>query len=463
MHRYIQNNWDKLLLFIFIPVYILIFSIYSILRHNAFASGLDLGNMDQTIWNTIHGDFFTLTNNGQNTSRLAVHSDFLLIFFAPVYAVWSDPRSLLITQSLYLGIGAVPLYLVAKTILKNRILAFGFALIYLFNPLIQWVNIFDYHSISFMVPAFLSLFYSALTKRWKWYWFWFAIILLIKEETALQVFMFGLTLWIIFKNKKVGITTSLISGVWFYFLFFILMPSHSASGEHWAFAWYQNNNLNILFQKLLFLPEIQNYYHLLLKSFGYLPLLGLPWVLLAAPELAINVLSTHSEMYSIKYHYTSGLIPVLLIASIYGVKYFSSLFNSRSTQVSTVIVGVALMVVLRTNYHHGPLPTTESCWCRIYQVSDDDRLFEKILSSIPSGASVTSSTEIHAHVSQRRESYILPYATSSAQYIALIDQNRVIDNYGQKPAEKELIRKLNKGKEYELVNHIGHFYLYKRN
>ena len=329
----IQKNWDKLLLAILIGVYIITFSTLSILRHNAFSSALDLGNMDQTVWNTLNGNFFSLTNNGQNVSRLAVHGDFLLVLFAPLYALWSNPRILLIAQSIYLGLGAVPLFLIAKSVLRNRAVALGFVLIYLLNPLIQWVNIFDFHTVSFMVPAFLSLFYCALNKRWKWYWLWFVLILLTKEETALQVFLFGISLWVVFKNRKIGVLTSLISGLWFCFLFFILMPKFSQSGEHWALAWYQNDGVGSLMNRVLFLPEIQNYYNLLLRSFGFLPLFGFPWLLLAGPEIAINVLSSHSEMHSIQYHYTSGIIPILLIASIYGVRYFSSLIRSKAAVV----------------------------------------------------------------------------------------------------------------------------------
>lgn len=459
----IQKNWDKLLLAILIGVYIITFSTLSILRHNAFSSALDLGNMDQTVWNTLNGNFFSLTNNGQNVSRLAVHGDFLLVLFAPLYALWSNPRILLIAQSIYLGLGAVPLFLIAKSVLRNRAVALGFVLIYLLNPLIQWVNIFDFHTVSFMVPAFLSLFYCALNKRWKWYWLWFVLILLTKEETALQVFLFGISLWVVFKNRKIGVLTSLISGLWFCFLFFILMPKFSQSGEHWALAWYQNDGVGSLMNRVLFLPEIQNYYNLLLRSFGFLPLFGFPWLLLAGPEIVINVLSSHSEMHSIQYHYTSGIIPILLIAAIYGVRYFSSLIRSKAAVVSGIVVGGALLIVLRTNYHYSPLPTTESCWCIVYRVTQEDIEFEKILQSIPQSASVTSSTEIHGHVSQRKEAYMLPYATESAQFIALIDQNRVIDNYGPKQEERGLIRRLNKEKKYLLITKIGHFYLYKKN
>jgi uncharacterized membrane protein len=47
----------------------------NILRHDAFASGLDLGNMDQTVWNTLHGRWFSLTTEGGTVSRFFHHAE----------------------------------------------------------------------------------------------------------------------------------------------------------------------------------------------------------------------------------------------------------------------------------------------------------------------------------------------------------------------------------------------------
>jgi uncharacterized protein with PQ loop repeat len=103
--------------------YFLFFSTYTTVRHDMYISGrFDLGNMTQTVWNTSQGKFFTLTNPDgvEQISRLADHSDILLVLFAPLYLIWSDPKVLLIVQTFTLAIGGIFVYLLAKQILKKE-------------------------------------------------------------------------------------------------------------------------------------------------------------------------------------------------------------------------------------------------------------------------------------------------------------------------------------------------------
>lgn len=56
---------DKLLiiLLICIGIYIYYFSSFTFAKQDMFLTGrYDLGNMDQTVWNTLHGRIFTFTN-----------------------------------------------------------------------------------------------------------------------------------------------------------------------------------------------------------------------------------------------------------------------------------------------------------------------------------------------------------------------------------------------------------------
>jgi uncharacterized membrane protein len=54
--------------------------------------------MDQTVWNTIHGRIFQLTdpNGTTNISRLAFHADLILVLISPLYLIWSSPEMLLL-------------------------------------------------------------------------------------------------------------------------------------------------------------------------------------------------------------------------------------------------------------------------------------------------------------------------------------------------------------------------------
>lgn len=453
--NYLIRHWYRIVLGLGVILYAGIFSYFSLLRYDSFWTGMDLGNMDQTVWNTVHGAFFSLSNNGMLTTRLAVHADFLLILIAPFYAVWANPKLLLILQSIYLGLGMIPAFLVARHVLKRTELAIGIALLYSLNTLIQWVNLFDFHMVSLVVPLFLLVWYLWLKKRWTWYWVCIVVLLLTKEEIGLLMVMFGLLQLVTSKERVIGLITAIIGLSYSFIMIFVLMPLVSIQDSHWFWSWYEIRNWSSD-------PAIRDYIFLLCRSFGFLPLLGAPWLVLAVPELFINLSSRHVEMQSIHFHYTTVFIPVFTIASIYGLAYLRRISQRFGKVLQSVALVVALMITIRVTYHYGPLPITESCWCYPYRVSDIDRQFEQVLRSIPETASVTSSPELHAHLTQRRDAYVLPYATDSADFIALIDQVRSVDVLGPKPEELALIQRLEQEKNYIRVWHAGNYYLYRK-
>ncbi len=111
---FLRNHWEKIILAILISLYVLILGTFSVLRHNAFASNFDLSNMDHTMWNTLHGEFFSLRFHDNYVSRLAVHADFILILLSPLYLIWDNVRILLWSQAFFLGIAGIPVYLISQ-------------------------------------------------------------------------------------------------------------------------------------------------------------------------------------------------------------------------------------------------------------------------------------------------------------------------------------------------------------
>jgi hypothetical protein len=127
-----------------------------------------------------------------------------------------------------------------------------------------------------------------------------------------------------------------------------------------------------------------------------------------------------------------------------------------------VVCLMTIAFALRFNYHYSPLPTTPSCWCFIYNVTDEDKAFEKALQSLPPDASITASLEVRPHVNHRKEAYFVPSATNSAQFIALITQNRIIGNYESKNYENKLIPILLSDKNHLVRFRSEHFYLFEK-
>src|SRR5438309_9357446 len=107
------------LLFIAILIYAIVMSVESMLRYDTFkATAFDLGNMDQVLWNTIHGRFFQFTNQAIDwygpPTRLAIHFEPIILPLSLLYVFHADPRILLVFQTLALGLGALPVFLLTR-------------------------------------------------------------------------------------------------------------------------------------------------------------------------------------------------------------------------------------------------------------------------------------------------------------------------------------------------------------
>lgn len=242
-------------------------------------------------------------------------------------------------------------------------------------------------------------------------------------DLKLFLSMMGLCLFFIFKEKKLGAATFLIGVSWFFVMTFIVIPYFATTEQHWAWGRYfaylaeVNQGTTESIKKMIFEdPKTGEYILLIFKFFGFLPLLGLPWLILSLPELLINLLSQNPAMKTIYFHYDSGVLPGLLIATIFGLRYlhfFASKIEITKKYAKYILYIAAvwlLIVVLRVNYHYSPLPTTPSCWCIAYQVSEEDKQFDRILKALPKEATITSSTEVRAHLTLRENSFNLPYA-----------------------------------------------------
>jgi uncharacterized membrane protein len=461
-----------------VSAYIILLSTLSILRHNAFASNFDLANMDQTVWNTLYGNFFSLTAGEQTVSRLSIHADFILILLSPLYLIWNDVRVLLISESVALALGALPVFFLSWKVLKSRIIALCMSLIYLLNPSMQWTDIYDFHGVAFAIPTLLAAFYFSYTKRWKLFLLFAFLAILTKEQISLFIAMLSLVIFFYYKKRLLGTLTFTFSVLWFFIMVFVVIPYFSPGGKHWALGWYsfsQIQDLNALIyvfreyiSRLFFTPEIWNYYSLLLKPFGFLPILGFPWLLLSLPELSINILSSQAQMKSIYFHYDSGITPALLIGTIFGLSYLHFILKKLKLH-GKIIKGILYLVVIyllvvsiRVNYNYSPLPSSPSCWCLTYQVSQDDIEFEKVLRQIPENASVAASGNVRSHITHRNKAHALPGGVDSADYIAILTQERIIGGYNQIEYETNLVKRLQSSNTHQLIRNIGDFYLFRK-
>jgi uncharacterized membrane protein len=327
------------LLLLVTVTYILEMSYQAVLRYDTFkATAFDLGNMDQVLWNTIHGRWFQFTNQAVDwygpPTRLALHFEPILLPLSLLYAFGADPRILLIFQTLALASGTLPVFLLTRKYIPEwPLLAPVMAVAYLLSPALLGLNLFDFHPISLATPLLLYAILALTYKRYGWFILACILAASCKEDIPFSLAILGLFLIWKYKLPRLGIALTLGSLLWSFIAFGIIIPHFYPGAQHNNF-WYRYEALGsspsdavgnlILHPWLLFTTFISfdRFYYLagLFRSTGFLCLLAPEWLLMALPGLAENLLSTDPLLYSGVYQYNAAIIPFVMLAAIHGTR-----------------------------------------------------------------------------------------------------------------------------------------------
>jgi uncharacterized membrane protein len=386
------------LLILIMIIYMVDMSYQAILRYETFkASAFDLGNMDQVLWNTLHGRFFQFTNQAIDwygpPTRLAIHFEPIILPLSLLYAFHADPRILLVFQTLALGSGALPVFLLTRRYIPEwPIFAPLMATAYLLSPALLGLNIFDFHPVSLANPLLL---YAILALTYKHYlWFLIACILacMCKEDIPLSVALLGILLIWKYKLPRLG-TALFIGGLLWSFLAFKVIIPHFYPGVQANNYWYRYEALGsspgaavanlIIHPWLLFTTffTLDRFYYLvgLVRSVGFLPLLAPAWLLPTLPSLAVNLLSTDPLLYSGVYQYNATIIPFVMLSAIHGARHLILIWKGwrqeyptplQQPETEPTLVGPGLAptsgtltpaletIVLESSAHSNPTLTT---------------------------------------------------------------------------------------------------------
>lgn len=382
----IKNRQYEILLWLVILVYIILFSYLSIHRLYAFNSHyFDLGIMDQVVYNTSQGRFLEMTNQdfGKNISRLAIHFDPILALLSPFYKIYNGPETLLVLQSICLGLGAWAVFLMGRGVLKNKKASLILAISYLFYFPVERANLFDFHPVVLATPLLLFMIYFSLKRKFILMYLMILLSLLTKEHTGLVVLFFGLyLLWKKSsfakashfaeaprdesedKEKKHGLVLIIIGAVFFITTVSLIIP-YFRQESHFALKYFSNfgdSPKSILiglvknpWSVLLTLLKVDrlNYIRKLLLQHGIFVIFSPIQLLVALPEIMINALSSTKNMRNIYFHYNSLTVPFVLFSAVYGLKIMTEKISKKYQIVFWIIFWCSALLSI---YFYNPLP-----------------------------------------------------------------------------------------------------------
>ncbi len=420
----------SLLLWSAIAAYAAAFSALSVLRHRAFQTGrFDLGNMVQAVWSTAHGHPLQVTGlRGDEISRLAAHFDPILAAFAPLWLAWPSPDMLLTAQAVAVAIGALPVYRLARKHLGTERAGLAFALAYLLYPPTQWLTLNEFHPVALACPLLLFAIWFLDEGRLIPFALCGLVAATTKEEIGFVVAGLGLW-WALARGRRLEGLAILAAGAAVALIAIeVVVPHFNRAGSSSFFARYSEvgGSPGGIVHTAVTKPWKLVTTAVTGRGLGYLARLFLPLGLLALlapllllaaiPELAINLLSAATTQTSIHFHYTAGLIPVLIAATIFGA---ARLARSRPHRAAPLATG-ALVLALVSNYALGAiplwryLPGGQQAEAHAADVTRHDRIAARALLLIPKSAVVSATNTLGAHLSARRRVLSFPIIQDAA-------------------------------------------------
>jgi len=300
------------------------------------AYAFDLGNMNQAVWNTLHGDPFRFTNRGLDwngpPTRLALHVEPILVLLAPFYLIHDGPETLIVIQVVAMALGAIPLLMLGlRHLPRVPLLAAALAVAYLLTPEYLGAVLWDFHSVALATPLLLLALWALDAGHVRWFAVAAVLAALTKEDVALSLVLLG-GLIALGGRPRFGLIVAALSAAYVALCFGVILPHFGGSATGGNNFWYRYSWLggsadaairNIARNPLLPLSILDGprlgYLASLLRTAGGLGFLAPALLICALPELAVNILSVHEEQYSGFFHYNAVILAYVMAAAVYGV------------------------------------------------------------------------------------------------------------------------------------------------
>jgi uncharacterized membrane protein len=312
---------------------------------------------------------------------LGDHFSPIVALAAPLYWVWADPRALLVLQALLLGASSVPLFVYAR-----RRLPLGSALLiqaaYLGFVGIWSAALFDFHEVAFAAPLVALALWALADGRTRVFVACCLLGTIVKEDVVLLFAALALygAVTASHRSRAIHLGIAALLGAWFLALTLALMPAlsghaygYSAVGKIFTSDGTKLVTLLALFGSWCFLP---------LRS---------PLALPAVVPLAERMLSTNANYWTLHFHYSLTVAPILAFAAVDGI----ARLRLRSPALPAIVLATSLAVSAASLAPSTRLPLSSAAAAAT----------ERCLDTIPADASVIATSGLVPHLSRRRTIY----------------------------------------------------------
>jgi uncharacterized membrane protein len=398
-----------------IALYIVVFGTLTWMQQTNFGTfGFDMGIYDQGIW--LLSRFKAPFDTVRGLNYFAHHVNVITLAFVPFYWLGAGPHFLYLIETIWMALGALPVWLLARDRLGGRWLPVGLAVSFLLYPSLEWINWWHFHPDALIITPLLFAWWLATRARWGWFSVAVAIALLCKEDAALAVAALGLAL-MIRGRRRAGVLTCVVGVGWFLLATKVIIPiANGGSSPFYVRELFPGfgDSLSAIFVNLLThpgkffslvtQPDRLTYYRQLLVPVAFMPLAALEVLLIGIPQAAVNSISGHELTHDIHYHYSSIVIAAVFLATVESCARLGG-----RVAVRRVLVGLVLAASVATNVVWSPSPIGTHYRSGIWAVAQPrHQVVRDALEVVPAGAGVSATYNLVPHLTHRVHIYEFP-------------------------------------------------------
>jgi uncharacterized membrane protein len=316
-----------------VALYVWVFGRLTWRQHGRWRSlGFDTGIYDQGMWLLAHGRDPFLTMRGMD--YWGHHVAPIGYLFAPIYWLGGGVQAVSLVHTAWVAVGAVPLWLLARDRWGRRWEALAVPVAYLVHPAVQWVTWWLFHPDSLAITPLLFAWWLARAGRWRWFAVAIAVAMACKEDVALAVVVLGVVIAVRSPpgKRRAGGITALAGAAWFLLCSKVVIPLRNDHAPPFYESYFPSLGAslgeilrNVVLHptrpaRLLARPRNPDYALKMLGPLGFvLPLLGPAALLVAGPQLGVNLLVEVQDGATIKSQYASLPLVGLFLGLVEGL------------------------------------------------------------------------------------------------------------------------------------------------
>ena len=442
---------------------------------------LRTGNYDLSINNNLmygglHGHFLEspVVFPKDPPRYLANHAKFGAYLFLPIYALVPRPETLLVIQSLFIGLGAVPLFLFARRHVSEWMAAIV-CLAYLCYYPMHGASFSEFQAVPLTAFFVFLAAWAADAKRHRTLAFAVVAALLMREDVAVGIAVFGTFLLLSGYRPLPGLVIASSAVAYFLVLRFYVMEE---AGSWWFPNMYRDlwadeekgfrsvirtavTNPTFTLTKIIVEKKVVYLLHLLVPI-AFLP--ARRWYLWAAfaPGAMLTLLVTNYDPpITFSFHYVMHWAPYLFLAV---VVYLAVVRREKSPARSYAAVAALVASTLVLTYNYGAFPRREGSFKGGFnkiefsyteaEAARYGRLME-LVKDLPRDAKIAATEKVGPHISSRLTLYAMRNGPQDALFI--VASSRELKLSKTRPHLKEALE----SGRYGVVRRVGDFALMK--